>query len=607
MRDSRAMADAFPPLRENRYRDTWCGQVLEERIGSPARVAGWVHRRRDHGGLIFIDLRDRTGLVQLVFNPQTAGGAHELAHELRSEDVVSAFGEVVRRDPETVNPELPTGEFEIRVTEGEVLADAETPPFEIESFSGEVGEEMRMRYRYLDLRRDRMREAIELRHRVVRSIREFLDSEGFLEIETPNLTRSTPEGARDFLVPSRLQPGSFYALPQSPQLFKQLLMVSGFERYYQIARCFRDEAQRADRQAEFTQLDIELSFVDVDDVLDVNERLLRHVLGACGVEIEIPLPRLSYDDAVARYGTDRPDTRFGFEIADLTDAVRETEFKVFRSTIEEGGVVQGINAGKRELPRSELDGLIEYAQGAGARGLVWAFREGDGWRSPVAKFLSGEELGALNERLGAEEGDLLLVVADEPPVVGRALGALRMHLAERFDLVPEGRNDLLWIVDWPLFGWDEEEGRWDALHHPFTSPDGEVDPERLGELRARAYDVVWNGVELGGGSIRINRADVQRRVFDALGIGPDEAEERFGFLLEAFRYGAPPHGGIAYGLDRMVALLHGTETIRDVIAFPKTASGADPLTGAPAPVDEAQLRELGIAPRAGVARGRVGR
>ena len=607
MRDSRAMADAFPPLRENRYRDTWCGQVLEERIGSRARVAGWVHRRRDHGGLIFIDLRDRTGLVQLVFNPQTAGGAHDLAHGLRSEDVVSALGEVVRRDPETVNPELPTGEFEIRVTEAEVLADAETPPFEIESFSGEVGEEMRMRYRYLDLRRDRMREAIELRHRVVHSIREFLDSEGFLEIETPNLTRSTPEGARDFLVPSRLQPGSFYALPQSPQLFKQLLMVSGFERYYQIARCFRDEAQRADRQAEFTQLDMELSFVDEDDVLDVNERLLQHVLGACGVEIEIPLPRLSYDDAVARYGTDRPDTRFGLEIADLTEAVRETEFKVFRSTIEEGGVVQGLNAGKRELPRSELDGLIEYAQGAGARGLVWAIREGDGWRSPVAKFLSEEELGALNERLGAEEGDLLLVVADEPPVVGRALGALRMHLAERFDLVPEGRDDLLWIVDWPLFGWDEEEGRWDALHHPFTSPAGEVDPERLGELMARAYDVVWNGVELGGGSIRISRADVQRQVFDALGIGPEDAEERFGFLLEALRYGAPPHGGIAYGIDRIVALLHGTETIRDVIAFPKTASGADPLTGAPAPVDEAQLRELGIGVRAGAGRRRVAR
>jgi aspartyl-tRNA synthetase len=573
--------------------------VLEDRIGSVGRVAGWVHRRRDHGGLIFIDLRDRTGLVQLVFNPQTAGGAHELAHGLRAEDVVTARGEVVRRDPETVNPELPTGEFEIRVTEAEVLADADTPPFEIESFSGEVGEEMRMRHRYLDLRRDRMREAIELRHSVVRSIRGFLDGEGFVEIETPNLTRSTPEGARDFLVPSRLQPGSFYALPQSPQLFKQLLMVSGFERYYQIARCFRDEAQRADRQAEFTQLDIELSFVDVEDVLDVNERLLQHVLGACGVEIEVPLPRLPYDDAIARYGTDRPDTRFGLEIADLTDAVRNTEFKVFRSVIDEGGVVQGLNAGRRELPRSELDGLIEFAQGAGARGLVWAFREGDGWRSPVAKFLSDHELRSLNELLAAEEGDLLLVVADEPPVVGRALGALRVHLAERFDLIPEGRNEFLWIVDWPLFGWDTDEQRWDALHHPFTAPDGELDPERLDEARARAYDVVWNGTELGGGSIRINRSDVQRRVFEALGIGAEEAEERFGFLLEALRYGAPPHGGIAYGLDRVVALLHGAESIRDVIAFPKTASGIDPLTGAPAPVSEEQLRELGIALRKG--------
>jgi aspartyl-tRNA synthetase len=597
------MPDPFPSLRANRYRDTWCGQVLEDRIGSRARVAGWVHRRRDHGGLTFVDLRDRTGLVQLVFNPQTAGGAHDIAHGLRAEDVLSAAGEVVRRDPETINPELPTGEFEIRVTEVDVLADAETPPFEIESFSGEVGEEMRMRHRYLDLRRDHMREAIELRHRVVRSIRGFLDGEGFLEIETPNLTRSTPEGARDFLVPSRLQPGSFYALPQSPQLFKQLLMVSGFERYYQIARCFRDEAQRADRQAEFTQLDMELSFVDVDDVLDVNERLLQHVLGSCGVEVEIPLPRLPYDDAVARYGTDKPDTRFGLEIADLTDAVRGTEFKVFRSTIDEGGVVQGINAGRRELPRSELDGLIEYAQEAGAKGLVWAFREGDGWRSPVAKFLSDDELAGLNQRLDAQDGDLLLVVADEPPVVGRALGALRLHLAERFDLVPEGRNELLWIVDWPLFGWDEDEGRWDALHHPFTSPDGPLDPERLSDAGARAYDLVWNGAEVGGGSIRINRADVQQQVFDALGIGPEEAEERFGFLLEALRYGAPPHGGIAYGLDRIVALLHGTATIRDVIAFPKTASGADPLTGAPARVESAQLRELGIAVRGGKAGG----
>jgi aspartyl-tRNA synthetase len=591
------MDDGFPPLRENRYRDTWCGQVLEDRIGSNARVAGWVHRRRDHGGLIFIDLRDRTGLVQLVFNPQAAGGAHELAHGLRAEDVLTASGEVVRRDPETVNPDLPTGEFEVRVAGAQLLSDADTPPFEIESFSGDVGEEMRMRHRYLDLRRDRMRDAIELRHRVVRSIRGFLDGEGFLEIETPNLTRSTPEGARDFLVPSRLQPGSFYALPQSPQLFKQLLMVSGFERYYQIARCFRDEAQRADRQAEFTQLDMELSFVDVDDVLDVNERLLHHVLGECGLEIKIPLPRLAYDDAIARYGTDRPDTRFGLEIRDLTDAVRETEFKVFRSTIEGGGVVQGINAGRRELPRSELDGLIGFAQEAGARGLVWAFRDGDGWRSPVTKFLSADELRALNDALEAEEGDLLLVVADEPPVVGRALGALRLHLAERFELIPADRNDLLWIVDWPLFGWDEDEQRWDALHHPFTSPDGELDPDGLEHARARAYDVVWNGTELGGGSIRIHDPAVQRQVFDALGIGAEEAEERFGFLLEALRYGAPPHGGIAYGIDRIVALLHGTETIRDVIAFPKTASGVDPLTGAPATVTDEQLRELGIAVR----------
>jgi aspartyl-tRNA synthetase len=592
------MSDGFPALRANDYRDTWCGQVLEERVGAQARVAGWVHRRRDHGGLVFVDLRDRTGLVQLVFNPDTAGEAFQLGHELRAEDVVTATGEIVRRDPETVNPELPTGEFEIRVTETEVLSDAETPPFEIESFSGEVGEEMRLRYRYLDLRRDRMREAVELRHRVAASMREFLDAEGFLEIETPVLTRSTPEGARDFLVPSRRQPGSFYALPQSPQLFKQLLMIAGMERYYQIARCFRDEDMRADRQADFTQLDLEMSFVEIDDVIEVCERLLATVLGACGVEIELPLPRLAYDEAIARYGTDRPDTRFGLELVELTDAVRETEFKVFRSTIEEGGIVQGLNAGRRDIPRSELDGLIEFAQEFGARGLVWAFREGDGWRSPVAKFLSAEELAALNEKLGAEEGDLLLVVADEPPVVGRALGALRLHLAERFGLIPEYRNDLLWIVDWPLLGWDEEEGRWDALHHPFTSPAGEVDPERLGEVRARAYDVVWNGTELGGGSIRISRPDVQRQVFEALGIGPEEAEERFGFLLEALRYGAPPHGGIAFGLDRMVALLHGTESIRDVIAFPKTASGADPLTGAPAPVDERQLRELGIALRA---------
>jgi aspartyl-tRNA synthetase len=592
------MSDGFPVLMANAYRDTWCGQVLADRVDAEARVAGWVHRRRDHGGLIFIDLRDRTGLVQLVFNPDVAGGAHELAHELRPEDVVSAAGQVVRRSEETINCELSTGEFEVRVDQAELLADSETPPFGIESYGGEVGEETRLRYRYLDLRREPMRDAISLRHTVTTAMRTFLNREGFYEIETPMLTRSTPEGARDFVVPSRLQPGSFYALPQSPQLFKQLLMIAGFERYYQIARCFRDEDQRADRQLDFTQLDIEMSFVTMEEVLDLNERLIAELLAEQGIEVKLPLPRLGYDEAIARVGSDRPDLRFGLEIADLTDALRDTDFRAFRGVVDDGGAVRGLNAGKRELSRAELDGLIEEAKELGAKGLVWAYREGDGWRSPVAKFLSAEELSALNDRLGAEEGDLLLVVADTAPVAAATLGGLRSRLAARWDLIPEGSNEITWIVDWPLMEWDEEEGRWDPLHHPFTSPAGDFDPENPGEARALAYDMVWNGVELGGGSIRINRPDVQSQVFEALGIASDEAEERFGFLLEALRYGAPPHGGIAYGLDRIVAQLHGSETIRDVIAFPKTASGSDPLTGAPAPVDEGQLHELGLSLRA---------
>jgi len=589
------MSDGFPPLRPNRYRDTWCGQVLDDRVGAGSRVAGWVHRRRDHGGLIFIDLRDRTGLVQLVFNPDAAGPAHELGHRLRAEDVICAAGEVVRRDPEMVNPEIGTGEFEIRVAEAELLSDAETPPFEVESFSGEVGEEMRLKYRYIDLRRERMRESIELRARVTAAMREFLESEGFVDIETPMLSRSTPEGARDFLVPSRREPGSFYALPQSPQLFKQVLMVAGFERYFQIARCFRDEEQRADRQPDFTQLDLEMSFVDTDDVLDVNERLIAHVFARTGhAELELPLPRISYDDAIARYGTDRPDVRFGLELVELTDALGETEFKVFRGTIEAGGIVKGLNAGRRELPRSELDTLIGRAQELGAKGLVWAFREGDGWRSPVAKFLSEAELAALNSRLGAEEGDLLLLVADEPKAANAVLAQLRLDLGRRFELIGEAEDRLVWIVDWPLFEWDAEGELWNPLHHPFTQPAAELDPEALGEARALAYDVVWNGQELGGGSIRIADPELQLRVLEAIGIDAGEAEQRFGFLLDALRYGAPPHGGIAYGLDRFVQRLRGAESIREVIAFPKTASGADPLTGAPAPVDEAQLRELGL-------------
>jgi aspartyl-tRNA synthetase len=583
------------PLTANAYRDTWCGQVLPERVDSQARVAGWVHRRRDHGGLIFIDLRDRTGIVQLVFNPDTAGESFELAHKLRAEDVLSASGAVVRRSEDTVNRELVTGEVELVVAEAELLSGAETPPFQVEGFSGEVGEDTRLRYRYLDLRREQMQKALQLRHRVVTAMREFLDGEGFLDIETPVLTRSTPEGARDFLVPSRQQQGSFYALPQSPQLFKQLLMISGFERYYQVARCFRDESTRADRQAEFTQLDIEMSFVEVEDVLDVNERLLAHVFTQVGgPQLEVPMQRMPYDEAIARFGTDRPDLRFGLELVDLGDALRETEFKVFRSVLDGGGSIRGINAGRREVPRSELDGLISRAQELGAKGLVWAFREGDGWRSPTAKFLTDAELADLNQRLGAEEGDLLLLVADKPAVVNAVLGQMRLDLGERFGLIDENENRLVWIVDWPMLEWNEEEKRWDALHHPFVAPDGEFDPENPGAARAKAYDCVWNGQELGGGSIRNHRAEVQEAVFAALGIDREAAQARFGFLLEALRYGAPPHGGIAYGIDRIVQRLAGAETIRDVIAFPKTASGFDLLTGAPAPVDELQLRELGV-------------
>jgi len=590
----------FPALRANALRDTWCGQVLEDRVDDQARVAGWVHRRRDHGGLVFIDLRDRTGLVQLVFNPDRADDAFELGHSLRSEDVISVAGTVIRRSEATVNAEMPTGAFEVIVAQAQLLADADTPPFEIESFSGEVGEEMRLRHRYLDLRREPMQRAIAMRAAVMRAMRGFFETEGFLEIETPMLSRSTPEGARDFLVPARREAGSFYALPQSPQLFKQLLMVAGFERYFQIVRCFRDEDQRADRQPDFTQLDVELSFVEIEDVLDLNERMIAHVFAEVGgPAIELPIERLRYDDAVDRFGTDHPDLRFGMELADLSDDLRETEFKVFRGVLDSGGAVKGINVGAREMPRSALDALIARAQELGAKGLVWAFREGDGWRSPTAKFLTESELAALNERLGADEGDLLLVVADTKRTASAVLGQLRLDMGRRFEMIDESANAFCWIVDWPLFEWNEGEERWDPLHHPFTAPDGELDPAQPGAARAQAYDIVWNGQELGGGSIRISDPELQISALKAIGIGAGEAQERFGFLLDALRFGAPPHGGIAYGFDRFVQRLVGADSIRDVIAFPKAASGADPLTGAPAPVDDAQLRDLGLQLRPG--------
>jgi aspartyl-tRNA synthetase len=580
--------------RHNEYRDAWCGHLTAERAETHARVAGWVHRRRDHGGLIFIDLRDRSGIVQLVFHPDTAPEAHKAAHELRAEDVISAAGTVARRDPENVNPNLVTGEIELAVAELELLADAETPPFPLEEGES-VDENLRLRHRSLDLRRDEMQAAIALRHRVITTMREVLNERDFLEIETPDLTRSTPEGARDYLVPARVQPGSFYALPQSPQLFKQLLMIGGFERYYQIARCFRDEDTRADRQPEFTQLDLEMAFVDEDDVIEVMEAVMGAVFEREGFPVAPPpWPRMTFAEAVSRYGIDRPDTRFGLELHDLGEMLRGTEFKVFADVLDGGGVVRGINAGARELPRSELDVLTDVAKQHGAKGLVWAFVQ-DGqevWRSPVAKFLTPDQLGAINAELAASPGDLLLIVADEVTTTGQALSALRMEIARRFDLIDHSRHDIRWIVEFPAFFWDAELERWDSAHHPFTAPTGDLgDPA---SLSSRAYDLVLDGSEIGGGSIRIHRRDLQERVFELLAIGREEAQARFGFLLDALRYGAPPHGGIAMGIDRIVALIAGRQSIREVIAFPKAASGADPLTGAPAPVDPAQLRELGL-------------
>ncbi len=571
-----------------------CGELRAEHVGQEVTLCGWVWRERDHGGVTFIDLRDREGLVQLVIHPDEAPEAHAAAKAFRSESVVRVVGEVRRRPEGTVNPNLATGEIEVAVRRAEVLATAETPPFPIEDRI-EASEELRLRYRYLDLRRPEMTRVLRLRHRINRIIRDHMEALGFLEVETPYLTRSTPEGARDFLVPSRLWRGTFYALPQSPQQLKQLLMVAGQDRYYQIVRCFRDEDPRADRSFEFTQLDVEMSFVEEEDVFAVIEPLMaRIVLETQGVEVPTPFPRLAYREMLDRFGTDKPDLRYGMELADLGPAFAGTSFRVFASVLAAGGVIKGFAApGGARLSRREHEQLTQVARETGAGGLVTFAVLPEGVRSPVEKHVSTEEVEAVLRATGAREGDLVLVVADRADRANVALDALRRRLADRLGLIPEGAWAFCWMVEPPLFEWSEDEGKWVSVHHPFTAPadPNDLEPETA---RGRAYDLVLNGFELGGGSIRIHDPEIQRRVFERLGLTPEQTEEQFGHLIRAFRYGVPPHGGIAFGIDRIVMLMAGKEAIRDVTAFPKAQSGQDLLTGAPAPVSERQLAELGL-------------
>ena len=575
-----------------------CGELRAEHAGRQVCLQGWIWHRRDLGGLIFVDLRDRSGIVQLVFNPEEVADAHAIAEEWRPEWVVEIEGEVSNRPAETVNEALPTGAIEVRVAKARTLAIADTPPFLIEEDSGAL-EDLQLKYRYLDLRRPPLQRALALRHRMSIAVRNFLDGEGFYEIETPILTRATPEGARDYLVPSRVSPGSFYALPQSPQLFKQLLMISGFDRYFQLARCFRDEDLRANRQPEFTQIDVEMSFVEPDDVIGLTEGMMRRLLEVAGLPADPEFPRLTFREALDRFGSDAPDLRYGHELRDVTEQVRGCGFRAFSQVAESGGAVKALRwPGGGDTGRARLDKLSEIAQGQGAKGLVWILRTEGRYKSPVGKFLGDEKMAALCAETGAEEGDALLMAGDTWEVAAVSMGAVRKALAhDEAWIPPDSGFHFVWVLEFPMFEASEEEGRLAARHHPFTSPHPD-DVELLAgdplAARARSYDLVLNGVELGGGSIRNHRVDVQRKVFTALGMSPDEAQSQFGFLLDALCYGAPPHGGIAMGYDRIVMMLAGEKSLRSVTAFPKTASATDLMTEAPATVDREQLEELGI-------------
>jgi len=571
-----------------------CGELTSSDLDRDVCLMGWVQFRRDHGGLIFIDLRDRDGLTQVVFSPDHNAQAHEQAHVLRPEFVLAVQGRVRRRPEGMENSKLPTGEIEVVVLDWKLLNNSRTPPFPIEDRI-DTGENLRLRHRYLDLRRSRMTRNLLLRDRAAQSVRRFLEHEGFLEVETPVLTKSTPEGARDFLVPSRIHQGNFFALPQSPQLFKQLLMFGGLDKYYQIVRCFRDEDLRADRQPEFTQIDMEMAFVDEDQVMDISERMICRLLSeTLGVEPVRPFQRMTYDEAIASYGLDRPDTRFGLPLVEVTDIVRDSGFNLFASAelVKALRVPQG-----GELTRKEIDDLTEYVKDFGATGLAWIKVRDDEWQSPIAKFLSEKEKQGLTERLGLESGDIVFFQAASTDVVNASLGHLRVRLGHRFGLIPEGEYSFTWVTDFPLMEWNPDDKRWQACHHPFTAPRSE-DEDRLENapqtVRARAYDLVLNGTEIGGGSIRIHRRETQMAMFRALGFDPEEAQAKFGFLTDALDYGAPPHGGIAFGFDRIVMILTGSSSIRDVIPFPKTQKGTCLMTGAPTGVNREQLREAGI-------------